>query len=224
MALPNKKGRDKVDEAEQKIIKLIEYIRESENDNVAFIELQTYLDPYIKLFGRKYRIAGHDADEIEQECLIALYTKAIEDFDPSRGKFKSFAILCIKRHLFSLIKSNNQQKRRPLNTSLSLDEDRSENGENLSLSSLVPETGLSGIEEMERDENYHIKLQRLLIKLSDLEQDVLKLYLRQNHYDEMVEQLQEMYPTKKINSKVIDNTLCRCRSKAKELSINLDWI
>ena len=223
MTLPDK-GRDKIDTIEEKIIKLIEYVRESEHDNSAFVELQIYLDPYIKLFGRKYRISGHDADEIEQECLYALRYKAIEDFEPSRGKFKSFAILCIKRHLFSLIKSNNQQKRRPLNKSLSLDEDRSENGENLSLSSLVPETGISGIEELERDENYKIKLKKLLNRLSKLEQEVLKLYLMQLRYDEIVEKLQEMYPDKKINSKLVDNALVRVRLSARNLSINLDWI
>lgn len=223
MTLPDK-GGDKIDTIEEKIIKLIEYVRESEHDNSAFVELQIYLDPYIKLFGRKYRISGHDADEIEQECLYALRYKAIEDFEPSRGKFKSFAILCIKRHLFSLIKSNNQQKRRPLNKSLSLDEDRSENGENLSLSSLVPETGISGIEELERDENYKIKLKKLLNRLSKLEQEVLKLYLMQLRYDEIVEKLQEMYPDKKITTKLVDNGLCRCRLAARNLSINLDWI
>jgi RNA polymerase sporulation-specific sigma factor len=221
MTLP-KKGRDN-DTIEEKIVKLIEYIRVSDNE-AAFVELKIYLDPYIKLFGRKYKIAGHDKDEIEQECLYALRYKAIEDFNTSRGKFKSFAILCIKRHLFSLIKSNNQQKRRPLNQSLSLDEDRSEGGENLSLSSLVPEDGISGIEELERDENYKVKLQKLLGRLSDLEQDVLKLYLMQLHYDEMVEKLQEMYPDKKISAKTCDNSLVRVRLKAREMSINLDWI
>ncbi len=176
------------------------------------------------MFGRKYKIAGHDADEIEQECLFALRYKAIEDFDPRRGKFRAFAILCIKRHLFSLIKGNNQQKRRVLNQSLSLDEDRSEGGENLSLASLIAEDALTADEEMEREENHQLKQDKLLDKLSKLEQEVLKLYLQQFHYDEIVEKLEKLFPDKRISKKTVDNSLQRIRSKAQDLAKMLDWI
>ena len=60
--------------------------------------------------------------------------------------------------------------------------------------------------------------------MSKLEQEVLKLYLMQLRYDEMAEKLQEIYPDKKINTKLIDNALQRARLSARNLSINLDWI
>jgi len=129
MEIPLTEG-DKADE--QKFTSLVDLVRENDCKS-SFNELREYLSSYIHLFGRKYRIPGCDSDEIEQECLFALRYKAIEDFNPLRGKFRSFAILCMKRHLFSIIKGSNQQKRRVLNNSLSLDEDRS-GGDDLSLS------------------------------------------------------------------------------------------
>ena len=207
---------------EPEVITLV-YLARNE-DEIAFAELQSYLYQYIKLFGRKYRIPGCDADEIEQEALYALRYKAIEDFDPERGKFRSFAILCIKRHLFSLIKANNQQKRIVLNQSLSLDEDRSEDGESLSLASLVPEDGPTADEEFERDENHKIKQDRLFEKLSLFEREVLKLYLRQFHYDEIVDELCKIFPGKKVTKKSVDNGLQRVRMKAQHLARLLDWV
>jgi RNA polymerase sporulation-specific sigma factor len=217
MALSNTE-RDK----EEEIATLVRFVRDADNEQ-AFSELRQYLEYYIKLFGRKYRIPGCDPDEIEQECLYALRYKAIEDFNPERGKFKSFAILCIKRHLFSLIKGNNQLKRRVLNTSLSLDEDRSEDGENLSLVSVIVEDSLTVDDELAKTEHHEMRQHRLLAKLSKLEQEVLKLYLQQLHYDEIVKELKKMFPGKNCNRKQIDNALQRVRQKAQEMGKNMEW-
>ncbi|KKL88893.1 hypothetical protein LCGC14_1920170, partial [marine sediment metagenome] len=181
----------------------------------------------IKLFGRRYRIPGCDADEIEQECLYALRYKAIEDFDGTRGKFRSFAILCIKRHLFSLIKSSKQQKRRVQNESLSLDESRSDE-EGLNLGSLISRSGPTEVEFLEKEEDHLLKRDKLISRLSRLEQEVLKLYLAQNRYDEMVEKLKvinakDKFTDRKINKKSVDNALQRARSKAQNLADQLDW-
>lgn len=223
MALSDK-GRDKLD---AQINEIVEFIKNTDDEEVsapAFAEIKAYLDQYIKLFGRKYKIAGHDADEIEQECLVALRYKAINDFDPGRGKFRSFAILCIKRHLYSLIKGNNQQKRKVLNQSLSLDEDRGEDGENISLINLVTEDGPSVVEEFENREVHDFQRSKLFDKLSDLEQAVCRYYLQQYCYEEIVEKLQEEFPNRGINKKSADNALQRIRSKAHTLAKNLDWV
>lgn len=207
---------------DDEITVLVNYVRETDNDK-AFTQLQGHLDYYIKMFGKKYKIPGCDSDEIEQECLFALRYKAIEDFNPARGKFKSFAILCIKRHLFSLIKGNNQLKRKVLNTSLSLDQDRVEDGESLSLASLIAETGNSAAEQICKDENYEAKQFQLLAKLSKLEQEVFKLYIQQLHYDEIVDALKRQFPGKKLSKKTVDNSLVRIRSKAQSMSKNQEF-
>ena len=200
---------------ERSIVVLVNMVRETDCQ-LAFANLREYLNSYIGLFERKYRIPGCDADEIEQECLYALRFKAIEDFNPTRGKFRSFAILCMKRHLFSIIKASSQQKRRVLNESLSLDEDRSE-GDDLSLNNLITKDALSTIDIIEKSETTAVTIKRLLSRLSRLEQEVFLLYIRQFTYEEMVEQLKDLFPNKKWSKKSCDNALVRVRSKAQNM-------
>jgi len=206
---------------EEIVKKLVKFVRDSDNDMVAraaFSRLRGYVGSYIKLFSRKYKIPGHDEDEIEQECLYALRYKAIEDFDPNRGKFRTFATLCIRRHLYSLIKGSNQQKRIIQNKAVSLHDNWSENDDDdLSLINLVVNDDLSVSDQIEKDEVIHLQKQRLMSKLSELEQDVLRLYLQKYHYDEIVEKLKSKFPNKNMNKKVVDNSLVRCRQKAHEL-------
>jgi RNA polymerase sporulation-specific sigma factor len=217
----SKKERDKTITEEQ-ITRLVNYVRDIDCEK-SFACVQEYLSWYIKFFGKRYRIPGCDSEEIEQECLFALRYKAIEDFNPNRGKFKSFAILCIKRHLFSIIKSNNQDKRVALNKSLSLDENRSEDGEYLSLISLVVEEELSADEEFAKNEDVSRKQNELKSKLSKLEKEVFELYVQQYRYDEIVEQLKDIFPGKKCSKKSVDNALQRIRQKAQNMYQEDDW-
>lgn len=225
MASPSKKGRGKQPtDPEENIKKLIKIVLESNDENLAqaaFVRLRQYVDNYIKLFSRKYKIPGHDEDEIEQECLFALRFKAIQDFDEKRGKFKTFATLCIRRHLYSIIKASEQQKRRVQNTALSLYDNWSDDeGNDLSLINLVVNNDLSVSEQIEHEELVELKKEKLLSKLSDLEKEVLKWRLLNYRYEEIVEKLKAKFPDKKINKKVIDNSLVRCRQKGRELRDN----
>jgi len=231
MALSPKKGRGRQQQVEiqksneeLKITKLVIKVRDGlDKDESALRELQKYLEFYVKLFGNKYRIPGCDADEIEQECWVALRYKAIEDFNPERGKFKSFAILCIRRHLSSIIKGNCQHKRRVLNESLSLNEDRSDEGENLSLVNLIVKEEIAADELLAKDEMFAAQQSKLICRLSKLEKEVFKYYLQQFHYDEIVSELENVFPGKDINKKTVDNALQRLRSKAQELAKSLDF-
>lgn len=215
-------NKDTQIKSEQDVVNLVNRVRDYDCA-MSFDILKEYLNSYIINFGKKYRIPGCDVNEVLQECLIALKFKAIEDFNPNRGKFKSFAVLCIKRHLFSLIKGNNQHKRRVLNESLSLDEERSDdNGEKLSLASIVATKCLTSYEETSKSELFYIRLSRLMSNLSKLEQEVLKLYLEQNSYGEIVSQLKDVFPQKQVKRKAIDNALVRVRKKAQDLVLLLD--
>ncbi len=222
MVVPHN-GGDRTDEQnEEQIAGLVHLVREDDCES-SFCELRAYLSSYISLFERRYKIPGCDADEIEQECLYALRYKAIEDFNPSRGKFRSFAILCMKRHLFSIIKGSNQQKRRVLNESLSLDEDRSE-GDHLSLSNLITKgSEISVVERLEKEELTTATKTRLLSKLSRLEQEVFKLYIQQYPYDEIAQELERIFPNKRFSKKSVDNALVRLRLKAQNMSKNIEW-
>lgn len=222
MARPSKKKVSKrktqANATEKQIVALVKNVKKrSANHEEAFIQLRAQLQYYIKNFSKKYKIPGCDADEIEQECLFALRYKAINDFNAKRGKFKSFAILCIRRHLFSLIKGNNQQKRKALNTSISLDEDRSEDGENLTLVSLITNNELSADDQLAKSELFNKLQSELLAELSALEADVFFLYTQKYRYDEIVERLQKKYPNKEISRKSVDNSLQRIRNKSVQI-------
>ncbi len=208
--------------AEKKILVLINRIRDFD-DEQSFIDIKDYLNYFIKICGKKYRIPGRDSDEIEQECLFALRFKAIEDFDPTRGKFKSFAILCIKRHLFSLIKGSHQQKRKVLNTSLSLNEERPGDHDSLSLISIICEDRPEVVDELAKSESNSRRENKLLSRLSKLEQEVYRQYMRQLHYDEIVVELKKVFPKRNLGKKTIDNALQRLRKKAQEMSEKRDF-
>lgn len=208
---------------EDRINKLVDLVRNHKCEN-SFIELANFLKKYIEIFGKKYRIPGCDSDEIGQECLFALRYKAIEDFDSDRGGFKGFALLCIKRHLFSLIKANNQQKRTVLNISLSLDEDRSgSDGDSLSLASLITEDSPEAFEQIIKLESTNIQEDRLFNKLSVFEKEVYDLYMKQLTYEEIVSVLKENLPGRKVDKKSCDNALQRIRTKAQSISNKIDW-
>ena len=201
---------------------MVKYVKEFSCE-ISFLQLRDYVQGYISLFSKTYRISGCDPDEIEQQCLVALRYKVIEDFDVEKGKFMSFAILCIKRHLFSLIKGNSQQKRRVLNESLSLDESRSVNGENLNLLGMVPGKTASVFDEVSEDEAAKNRKHALQEKLSPLELMVFDLYIQRYKYHEIVNELKKRLPKRKVCKKTVDNAIQRASSKAHKLRDDLEW-
>lgn len=69
---------------------------------------------------RSYFLTGGDEDDLVQEGMIGLY-KAIRDFDPDRQvSFRSFAAVCITRHIVTAIRATQRHKHLPLNCGLSL--------------------------------------------------------------------------------------------------------
>ena len=87
-------------------------------------EAMTFLmEKYTSLVRQKTRtffLTGGDKDDLIQEGMIGLY-KAICDYIPEReASFKTFAELCISRHVYSAIKISNRMKNQPLNTYISI--------------------------------------------------------------------------------------------------------
>ena len=154
--------------------------------------------------------------------------KAIPDYDSSKGMretpypFDKFAMLCIRRHLATLLKSSFQLKRKTLNTSLSLNQDRGSNDdENLYLANILTDSDDSLMEIIGKKEYHNNLMTRLCQKLSKLEKEVLALYIYKYSYEEMTDKLNRAYKKreskKKINIKTIDNALMRLKAKAKEI-------
>ena len=81
----------------------------------------------VRACARPYYLAGGDSEDLVQEGMIGLLS-AIRNFIPKKDvSFSSYAELCIKRRLFSAIKSANTQKNKPLNEGISLQYLQNEN-------------------------------------------------------------------------------------------------
>lgn len=210
---------------------LVEVVRgngRQSRKNLAYDEIQKRIKVKIGYIVRQFYIPGFNFDDILQEALYALRFKAIPDYNETRGSgdkpypFDKFAILCIRRHLSTLLKSSFQNKKKALNTSLSLDQDRgSHDDENLYLIDIIPKTDSSVVDSLGDKEYYRNLFNRLYCKLSKLEKNVFVLYTYKYSYDEITDKINRDYKNKdkrkKVNVKSVDNALSRIKIKAKEI-------
>jgi len=208
---------------------LVEIVRNKGRKNTrdnAYNEIELRIKNKVSFIVRQFYIPGFNNDDILQEALYALRFKAIPDYDKTRGShgqpypFDKFAVLCIRRHLSTILKSSFQNKKKALNMSLSLDQDRGANSdENLFLSDVIPNSDETVVSSVGDREYYNKLFGQLKKHLSPLEQRVFILYTYKYSYDEISAILNEYYKKnkmrKKTNVKSIDNALSRIKQKAK---------
>lgn len=210
-------------------LELIEIIKgnsRKKRKDGAYNEIESQIKPKIFFIVKQFFIPGCNYEDILQEALYALRYKAIPDYDASKGRdgipypFDKFAVLCVRRHLSTLLKSSFQNKRKALNTSLSLDQDRNTHSdENLYLSDIIPRTEGTIVRDLGDQEYYRNLFTKLYNELSILEQRVFRLYAKRYSYEEISAIINKYYKKNKIrkrtNVKSIDNSLSRIKQKAK---------
>jgi len=210
---------------------LVEVVRGNtrvQRKNDAYNEIEKRIKQKVSYIARQFYIPGLNFDDILQEALYALRFKAIPDYDKTRGKnespypFDKFAMLCIRRHLSTLLKSSFRNKEKSLNTSFSLDQDRSSHDdENLFLVDILTSSNDSLIDEVGKKEYYHNLIENLYKKLSKLEKNVFILYSCKYSYVEITSKINKFYKSKgkksKVSIKSIDNALSRVKCKAREV-------
>ena len=213
---------------------LVEIVRgntRSKRQNQAYNEIENRIKFKLLYIVRQFYIPGLNFDDILQESLYALRFKAIPDYDGDKGSgdcpypFDKFAVLCVRRHLMTMLKSSFQYKQRALNTSLSLNQDRGshddDDDENLHLSDIIPKTDTEVIDEIGDKEYYKTLFNSLYIKLSKLEKSVFVLYTYKFSYDEITDKINRIYKKrgiiKRVDIKSVDNALSRIKAKGKEI-------
>ena len=194
--------------------------------NEAYNEIENRIKPKVMYIVHQFYIPGCDKNDILQEALYALRFKAIIDYDRNKGNhgpypFDNFAILCIRRHLSTLLKSSFQNKRRTLSTSISLDQDRNNDSDNkLFLFDILPTTDSNYLNMLEHKEYYKNLFDKLFDKLSKFEKKVFILYTKKYSYDQMKDMLNKSYrlknSKKRVKIKSIDNALSRIKQKGRE--------
>jgi RNA polymerase sporulation-specific sigma factor len=157
---------------------------------------------------RSYFLVGADREDIVQEGMIGLY-KAIRDYNPDlQTSFRAFAELCITRQIITAIKTATRQKHGPLNNYVSFSRPvlTDDEGERC-LGDMLPVVSVSDPADLVISaERIRALQQHFDDVLSDLEAEVLRLYVDGKSYQEIAEVLQR-------HVKSIDNALQRIKRK-----------
>lgn len=165
---------------------------------------------FVRAKARSYFLIGADREDIVQEGMIGLF-KAIRDYkDDKSSSFKAFAELCITRQIITAIKTATRQKHIPLNSYVSLDKPVYDEESDRTLMDMLTETKSLDPEELiiNQEEFDHIEI-KMAELLSDLEREVLALYLDGQSYQEISGELNR-------HVKSIDNALQRVKRKLEK--------
>ncbi|QTM97863.1 MULTISPECIES: RNA polymerase sporulation sigma factor SigH [Sediminibacillus] len=162
---------------------------------------------FVRAKARTYFLIGADREDIVQEGMIGLY-KAIRDYKGDKlSSFKAFAELCITRQIITAIKTATRQKHIPLNSYVSLDKPIYDEESDRTLMDVIAGSKAVDPQELivnrEKFGDMEYKMSELL---SELEQQVLSLYLDGRSYQEISVEL-------KRHVKSIDNALQRVKRK-----------
>lgn len=160
----------------------------------------------VRSIARPYFLVGGEAEDLLQEGMFGLI-KAMREYDPAReASFYTFAETCIRRRLYSVLKSANSPKHTPLNQAIPLDPFDFE--ESISSAQLDPEVLLM---DKEKAESLLTMARR---QLSVFESTVLGLYV-----DGMT--CREIADTVGKSPKSVDNAVQRIRRKiGRQLSLS----
>jgi RNA polymerase sporulation-specific sigma factor len=178
-----------------------------DNDTEALEYLINKYKNFVRAKARSYFLIGADREDIVQEGMIGLY-KSIRDFRGDKlTSFKAFAELCITRQIITAIKTATRQKHIPLNSYVSLDKPIYDEDSDRTLLDVICGTRITDPEELfinrEEFDDIEGKMSEIL---SDLERQVLMLYLDGRSYQQIAVEL-------KRHVKSIDNALQRVKRK-----------
>ncbi|MDN7247487.1 RNA polymerase sporulation sigma factor SigH [Planococcus shenhongbingii] len=162
---------------------------------------------FVRMKARSYFLIGADKEDIIQEGMIGLY-KAIRDFRSEKlSSFRAFAELCIIRQIITAIKTATRQKHIPLNSYVSLDKPIYDEESDRTLMDVLTGNGADDPEEMMINNEEFLYMEAKMGEvLSDLEREVLALYLDGQSYQEISMKLER-------HVKSIDNALQRVKRK-----------
>ena len=162
---------------------------------------------FVRTKARSYFLIGADHEDIVQEGMIGLY-KAIRDFKPEKlSSFRAFAELCVTRQIITAIKTATRQKHIPLNSYVSLNKPIYDEESDRTLLDVISEDVPSDPEAMLIDrENLSLIEGKIGAMLSDLEKQVLSLYMEGKSYVEIGEEMGR-------HVKSVDNALQRIKRK-----------
>ena len=160
----------------------------------------------VRICARPYFLAGGDSEDLIQEGMVVLLA-AIREYDSGKAaSFRTFAEVCIKNRLISVIKAAARDKHIPLNNYVSFETPLfSGNGDHYAYGAADqlqedPEAILLGREAFQE------RMRALEGQLSGFEASILRLYLNGLSYSEIAAEVNK-------SPKSVDNAVQRIRRK-----------
>ena len=160
----------------------------------------------VRTCARPYFLAGGDSEDLIQEGMVGLLA-AIREYDSGKAaSFRTFAEVCIKNRLISVIKAAARDKHIPLNNYVSFETPLfSGNGDHYAYGAADqlqedPEAILLGREAFQE------RMRALEGQLSGFEASILRLYLNGLSYSEIAAEVNK-------SPKSVDNAVQRIRRK-----------
>lgn len=184
---------------------VVEAVRVGDSEALEYL-INKYKN-FVRAKARSYFLIGADREDIIQEGMIGLY-KSIRDFRGDKlASFKAFAELCITRQIITAIKTATRQKHIPLNSYVSLDKPIYEEDSDRTLLDVICVSQVCDPEELIINREEFSGLEDKMSEiLSELERQVLMLYLDGRSYQEIAVDLRR-------HVKSIDNALQRVKRK-----------
>ncbi|MDO4451336.1 MAG: RNA polymerase sporulation sigma factor SigH [Lachnospiraceae bacterium] len=184
---------------------LIRCLRKGEKEITDYI-----INKYKNLVKEKAKamfLLGGDNDDLIQEGMIGLF-KAIRDYDEQQEtSFHHFADLCISRQMYTAIEASKRQKHIPLNSYVSIYEDKDEQP----LIDTIQAVKENDPEALFLNKEYVQMIEAELKKnLSEFENKVLYLHLFGMDYQKIAKVLDK-------TPKSIDNALQRIKGKTEKI-------
>ncbi|MDP9066757.1 MAG: RNA polymerase sporulation sigma factor SigH [Actinomycetota bacterium] len=202
-------GQDLSELSEFEDLELVRLSR-GRDENALVVLLERYRR-FARSKARSYFVPGSDQDDVVQEAMIGLY-KAVRDFDLAQDTpFRAFAEMCISRQIHTAVKGANRQKHQPLNARVSLDAPVGDSDDRMAtaLGELLAADVNSDPAELVVSADEIDSVRRVMSEtLTDLESDVLHLYMEGKSYDQIAAALGS-------HLKSIDNALQRVKKKVQ---------
>lgn len=160
----------------------------------------------VRACARPYFLAGGDSEDLIQEGMVGLLA-AIREYDPDKAAaFRTYAEVCIKNRLFSVIKAAARDKHIPLNNSVSLETPLFGGTGDPSAFGAPDGQSADPEEILLSREAFRERLVALMGQLSGFEASVLRLYLNGLSYTEIAAEVNK-------SPKSVDNAVQRIRRK-----------
>ena len=179
------------------------------NEEAMAVLLERYKS-LVRALSRPLFLMDGDQDDLLQEGMIGLY-KAIQTFqDQKNASFETFATLSIKRQVYSAIKASNRKKNIPLNSYISID--NAQDPTNAELEKIFVTDAAQAMRQKSPEdiiigqENVENTQKKMFMHLSNMEKQVLELFLQGLTYQEIAQKMEK-------SPKTIDNALQRIKKK-----------